>query len=161
MSIESIFRPLEKLLALHQSLYELSLQKTTLIKEGLIDELQQILVKERKIAQSVESTEKIRHKAVIEWMESQETRKDGTITELLNLVSSKNDRDKLAHLSTHLTEEITKLKHNEQLNQALLEQSLQFVKVSLDLMNPSLKNMNYGKQSESYSNKRSMFDSKA
>lgn len=161
MSIESIIHPLEKLITLHQSLYDLSLKKTAFLKEGSINALQQILVKERKIAHTVETTENVRYKAVKEWMETHGSKKEGTVSELLDIVSNEEESMKLATLSTLLTEEIRKLKHNEQLNQALLEQSLQFVQVSLDLMNPSLKNINYGTQAETYSNKRSVFDSRA
>lgn len=161
MSIETIIHPLEKLIVLHQTLNELSLQKTTFLKEGSIVEFQQILVKERKAVQSVETTEKERHHAVKEWMKKQGGEGEGTVTELLHIINNQVEREKLAELSTSLTGEIADLKQNEQLNQALLEQSLQFVQVSLDLMNPTLKNMNYGRQSETYSNKRSVFDSKA
>jgi len=109
----------------------------------------------------VGKTEKTRQKAVKEWLEIKGLDKAGTVSELLEAVSDEKEREKLAKTSTLLTEGITKLKHNEQLNQSLLEQSLQFVQVSLDLMNPSLKNMNYGKQPDSYTTKRSVFDSKA
>lgn len=161
MSIENIFSPLEKLISLHQTLNELSLQKTSVLKKGSIDELRQILIKERKVIQSVDSTEKMRHKAVNEWMKIGSEEKEGTVTELLKLFPNQTDREKLANFSTLLTEEITQLKQNEQLNHALLEQSLQYVQVSLDLMNPTLNNMNYGQHSRTYSDNRSSFDSRA
>lgn len=161
MSIEMILQPLEKLTSLHKSLNNLSLQKTTCLKKGSIDEFQQILMKERKIVQAAETTEKTRVKAVKDWLNMRGIDKEGTVTEVLNTVPDAADQEKLAALSATLTEEITKLKQNEQLNQALLKQSLQFVKMSLDLMDPTLNNMNYGKQSESLSNRRSVFDSKA
>lgn len=161
MSMEIIFRSLEKLVELHQSLYQYSLQKTIALKEGSIDELQQILIKERKITQAVELAEQTRHKEVRKWLDENDSAGDGTVTEMLKVIGNESDREILAHLSTKLTEEITKLKHNAQLNHALLEQSLQFVQLSLDVMNPTLKNKNYGKQSATYSNNRSVFDSKA
>lgn len=161
MSVEIIFRSLEKLVELHQELHQLSLQKTTFLKKDAMEDLQHILVKERKVAQAVERTEQIRRKAVDEWMDNQQIDGDGTVSEMLENITDEADREMLARLSTELTEEITSLKRNEQLNHDLLQQSLQFVQLSLDLLDPSLKNMNYGKQAATYSNNRSVFDTKA
>ncbi len=83
-----------------------------------------------------------------------------TITNMLNMLSNNDDQKALLAVTTELTESITKLKRLEQLNRELLEQSMQFVQMSLNMLNPTIDHMNYGdkKQTE---RKHSMFDSKA
>lgn len=161
MSMEAIFGALEKLVELHRSLHHLSFKKTTLLKEDAIEDLQNLLAQERKITQRVERTEKSRLRAVCDWLEATHLEDVGTISEMLQHMTDESDRQRLAHLSTVLTEVMTELKRNEDLNQALLQQSLQFVKLSLDVMAPTLKNMNYGNQTAAFSNNRPLFDSKA
>ena len=64
-------------------------------------------------------------------------------------------------MTIELTKAITQLKQQEQLNQALIQQSMQFVQLSLDILNPTIQTMNYGKNREDAGSKRSVFDSKA
>lgn len=70
-------------------------------------------------------------------------------------------REGLEKTAVALTNVITRLKEQKQLNQALIQQSMQFVELSLDMLSPSIRNMNYGEKKSSGPKGRSVFDSKA
>ncbi|WP_404454310.1 flagellar protein FlgN [Virgibacillus necropolis] len=162
MSLQTIIKSLEKLVMLHDSLLSISEQKTVAIKEGNMENLQPLLVKERKHVQALEQVETARLKDVKDWFEVNNFQsEDQTITTMLEMLEDNEQQQMLADITTQLTHSVTNLKRQEQLNQTLIQQSLQFVELSLDMMNPSINNLNYGSTKETESTKRSVFDSKA
>ncbi|WP_164668080.1 flagellar protein FlgN [Virgibacillus doumboii] len=163
MSVQPIKKSLEKLNFLHESLLDISKEKTAIVKEGSVDKLQSLLVKERKHVQALEQAEVKRQKEVEEWSaQNNISLENATITGILEAISDEQTKDELETAAIDLTNTITKLKQQEQLNQALIQQSRQFVELSLDMMKPSIRNMNYGgKETASNSSERSVFDSKA
>ncbi|MEC5422861.1 flagellar protein FlgN [Virgibacillus sp. C22-A2] len=163
MSAQSIIQSLEKLVNLHTNLLEFSQEKTEIMKEGSIEKLQSLLVKERKLIRLTEQAEEKRNKEVINWFAiNQLPADDTTVTKMLEFLRDESDKTELEKTTTKLTEVITELKQQEQLNQALINQSMQFVQLSIDMLNPSIHSMNYGSKSdESTEVKRSVFDSKA
>jgi len=162
LSADLIIQSLEELVSIHENLLTISEEKTKVIKEGSIDKLQNLLVKERKQIRLSEQAEVNRQTVVEQWCMNNGTTVDSaTITNILQMLTDEVERQKLEHTATKLTETITRLKQQEQLNHVLISQSMQFVQLSLDLMSPTLKNMNYGVNKESDITTRSVFDSKA
>lgn len=162
MPVQAIIETLTELVDIHDKLIELSKEKTEIIKEGSVEKLQQILSSERKSVQALEKVEKNRQKQVEIWCSEQKLPKnDMTITKMLELISEQVDAKRLEEKTIKLTQTITKLKQQEQLNKELIHQSMQFVQLSMDMISPTINNLNYGKNKESTSIKRSMFDSKA
>ncbi|MCF3943440.1 flagellar protein FlgN [Oceanobacillus alkalisoli] len=155
---------LTELTNLHRELLDISVEKTEWIKAGNIDNLQQTLVNERQLVRKIEKVEKIRTRLVNNWVEAEGmTEPNPTITFILEQMINETDKRELEEVAIGLTKVITELKAQEKLNLALINQSMQFVHMSLDLMSPSLKNMNYSntdKPSTEQPN-RSIFDSKA
>ncbi|MEN2768732.1 flagellar protein FlgN [Ornithinibacillus xuwenensis] len=163
MSLNVIIEKLEKLTSIHQQLLELSFEKTTVVKEGAVDKLQAILIKERKFVQQLEQAEDNRKKEVDAWFLEHNLKLDeATITNMINHLDA-SEKKELEESAVRLSEVILKLKQQEQLNMALIQQSMQFVQLSIDLMSPSLKNMNYGNKADKDQStiNRSVFDSKA
>lgn len=164
MSIQPIFESLEKLTQIHESLLDCSKEKTEVIKEGSAEKLQILLAKEHKLIRLLEQTEQKRQEHVDCWFEQQQVpeSEDRTITHMLEILneSESDATEKLESLAIALTEVITKLKQQEQLNQALIEQSMKFIQMSLNILNPTIDNYNYG-QSETKTVDRSVFDSRA
>ncbi|KKE79676.1 flagellar protein FlgN [Oceanobacillus caeni] len=161
MSVKPIIQSLGKLLEIHKGLLAISEQKTELVKAGTIDKLQQLLVKERKQIRLLEQMEGKRQQEVEEWLTAQGLpTKDATITTILEHLENETEKVEITNVSEQLTNYIMKLKQQESLNQTLINQSLEFVQLSLDLLNPSISNLNYGKQKqEKKSYNRSIFDS--
>lgn len=162
MSVQPIIQALEKLIKLHENLTDTAIEKTDLIKQGSPDKLQTLLVKEHKFVQVLEQAELKRQQAVEEWLLEQECAlSEPTITAILEMLTDERDKKELEETAVKLADIVTRLKHQEQLNQALLHQSMQYVELSMDAIKPSLKHMNYGNQQTSFSPERSVFDSKA
>lgn len=162
MSVQLIIDKISKLVEIHEQLLKLSNEKTTLVKEGNVEELQPILVNERKVVQQLEKAEEERQKEVASWFVNHGVSIDeATLTNLLNHVKSEAEKKELEQAAVHLSEVIEKLKQQEELNMALIQQSMQFVQLSIDLLSPSLKNMNYGNDNGPSDVNRSVFDSKA
>lgn len=160
MSTQHIINILKDLVKAQKGLLEISIQKTEEIKAGQVDQLQATLVKERKVLHNIEQIESKRIEAVNQWfVEYSLPLEQATITEMLENLINEHDKNQLEIVATDLTETILKLKQQEQLNQALIQQSMQFVQLSLDLLSPSITNMNYSGKKETNQIKRSMFDS--
>ncbi|MBP1971172.1 flagellar biosynthesis/type III secretory pathway chaperone [Virgibacillus natechei] len=163
MSVETILEKLQNLVNIHEELVAISKQKTEVVKEGSVENLQALLVKERKQIRVLEKEEKSRQEAVETWLFKNELpSNDVTITRMLEIVSDQKEKQELEQATINLTQIITELKQQEQLNLSLINQSMQFVQLSIDTLQPSITNINYGnKQQDSGAMKRSVFDSQA
>ncbi|MBU5594107.1 flagellar protein FlgN [Amphibacillus sp. MSJ-3] len=164
MSIIRILSPLKQLIQLHESLLQLSLLKTELLKKGDIEGIQKILKTEQKHIQAIKKFEKERLIAVDEWAEKHQLNdEEKTVTTILEHVSDDDERKQLEELSTELANLLVELKAQEGLNQQLTNQSLQFVQLNLDMISPTIEQVNYGnaKNQNDPQSKRSVFDSKA
>lgn len=162
MSIQVITETLSELIKIHEKLIKQSKEKTEVIKEGSIEKLQTILSRERQCVQELEKLESKRAQQVNVWTEKNGlTDENMTITKMLKLIKNPLEAKQLELKTIALTEMITILKQQEQLNEELIMQSMQFVQLSLDMMSPTINNLNYGKNQETSTVKRSVFDSKA
>jgi len=134
-----------------------------LIKEGKMDDLSKLLIMERKYIQTVSQLEEKRQEVIDQFITSTNLElPEKTVTELLNHLQDETDKEQLEKSVVSLVEVIVQLKETEQLNQELVQQSMQFVQVSLDMLQPSSKNINYNdSRMEKETQKRSIFDSKA
>lgn len=84
------------------------------------------------------------------------------MTNLLAYIDDGTEKTEFEKVMSALIDAIVELREVEQLNKELMEQSMQLVQLSLDMLQPSINRMNYdGKQNIQESTKRSVFDSKA
>lgn len=163
VSITKVNEQMKKLKQLHESLLYLSREKTELLKQGETGSLQQLLTKERKHIQAITKIENERMDTVTDWCRKQGIVLEApTLSELLGFLEDSKEKNLLQSLFEELVFLVSELKQQEQLNAELTKQSLQFIHLSLDMLQPSLNNMNYNKQTGvSTKEKRSVFDSKA
>lgn len=129
-----------------------------------MDDLSKLLMNERKQIQAIEQLETKREKLV------QTSFKDlaigsgeKTVTVLLHYVEDKQQKEQLEQSVAKLIEVIVELKHKEQLNADLIKQSMEFVQLSLEMLQPSMKNINYNNKNleKPMQNNNSVFDSRA
>lgn len=160
MSTQSIIAALQQLIEIHQDMIKLSEEKTEIIKEGSVEKLQKQLVREQKLIRLLEQAENNRQQEVISWYrQADRPLEEITITNILNVLEDEEERNALEEAAVQLANAVMKLKQQEQLNHSLLQQSMQFVQFSLNMINPTIENFNYGNQQTG--NNRSVFDSKA
>lgn len=163
MSAIAIYRSLEKLLTLHQSLNSLARKKRELITENDTDSLSKLLNDEQKHLKAVEQCDRERASAVKDFLANKNMpNESATLTELIAL-ADESERKQLDTVKDKLLLEVKSLREENQLNQQLIYQSLQFVNVSLDMFRPAQQDFNYEKPipQPSKQGSRSMFDSKA
>lgn len=162
MSIQPIVTVLKQLIKAHELLLEITMDKTEHIKEGNVDDLQTTLYKEQKATQTVQKLDGKRELEVELWFKHQKLSiENATITKILDHLPHGEEKQNLEIVTTQLTHLIIKIKQQEQLNQALLQQSMQFVQLSLSMLQPSIENFNYNQKQMSSAEKHSVFDSKA
>ncbi|WP_017756449.1 flagellar protein FlgN [Calidifontibacillus oryziterrae] len=164
MSTERITKPLENLLLLHKSLYQLAKQKTEMIKTGDIEAIRSLIKDETRHIQAIKKFETEVMNNTKEYLEQKGyTSSEFTLNDCINLLNE-TDKTKLTQLKTALENQITELKFQNDLNQQMLEQSLQFVNLSLDIIMPDIDSFNYdrpGQNQQAGQEGRSVFDSKA
>lgn len=165
MSVQPIIDHLHTLTELHASLLQLSVQKTELLKDGEMDALRELLNKEQKHVQALNQIEQRRLDAVATWAKQHNLDSTITVSEMIEHHTTGAEREQLERVTLRLAELVVELRHQEDLNRQLTKQSLQFVQLSLDMMQPSMKTINYSNKQTSTSTqtppKRSVFDSKA
>lgn len=146
---------------------QLSKQKTELIKRSKSEELVKLLVKEKQLIQHVEQTE-TKREAIVDrfFAEIGVQPKEKTVTELLTYIDHEEQKVALEQSVTKLIEKIVLLREQEDLNNRLLQQSMQFVQLTLDMLQPDSRNIHYGEHAKTKQkpqqvpSNRSVFDSK-
>ncbi|SHM96803.1 flagellar protein FlgN [Gracilibacillus kekensis] len=165
MSVQNIIKHLTKLIELHDSLLQVSRNKTEILKENKIDALQKLLVQEQKHVKAINQIEQKRIEAVASWANENNLDPEAiTVSSIIEDFTTGTDQQELEKVTLKLAEQLMELRMQEDLNKQLTQQSMQFVQITLDMMQPSMKNINYGKskqQSADAVSKRSAFDSRA
>jgi flagellar biosynthesis/type III secretory pathway chaperone len=160
MSAKQLIELLEKHVKLHKGLLELATKKTEVLKKGDMEALTGIMKEEQKYIAAINQIERERTR-VVEAMVSGEDER--TLTACI-LRTEGTERTILEKLRDELSVVISELKNINLLNQQLTQQSLQFVNMTLDMVMPQPRNMNYAapnKVPNPYEGGRSLFDSKA
>ncbi len=165
MSAEAVIHILAEAVEVHQELNQVAETKTELIKQNKVAALDSLIRKESKLVHKLQIVEKQREQQVhafFQWIGGE--REHATISEMVGYVSTK-ERELLSELQYALLDEIYKLRKSNELNQSLIAESLQFVNLSLDLLNPGVEELQYRRPEErEESNSRrnpAIFDSKA
>lgn len=146
MSIEAILSILDNLEKLHKSLLRIAHDKTALIKSGDVQGIDALLKEEQAHLAAIVQMEKERQQKVIGYMKGQGSPvpMNPTVSELIE-VTPEPDKQRLREAKDRLLHAIHELKWQNDLNQKLTYQSLQFVNLSLDMVRPRPESVNYSK----------------
>lgn len=163
MSTPLLIELLQKMLTLHQSLYQIAQEKTVVIQNEDIKGLQRLMQEEQKHISAIQVVENQR-KTIVEKIKSNfsigmEELTISTLVQYLNVP----EKEEIRQLQDKLIEQIDDLKHVNVLNQQLLMLSLQFVNLNIDLLAPETDSPNYSRTQEDDNIQpgRSLFDSQA
>lgn len=159
MSAAELILSLEKLLQLHKNLYQLTLQKTEILKNENIDELKELLKKEQMFVKAISQLEDERIKQTVAFL----GREDELSMSACIEKATGSEQDKLKELEKDFKETIDSLKATNELNRELAKQALQLVSMTLDMLMPQETEFNYNKPANKPIEKqrRSLFDSQA
>lgn len=128
-----------------------------------MEQLTKLLMKERKYVQETMQIENEREEIIERAFKDLKINdEEKTVTVLLRHVEADQQKQVLEEVTAELLETIVELRQNEKLNHDLINQSMQFVQLSLDMLQPSERNINYHKNNKEQNQvNRSVFDSKA
>lgn len=144
VSAKALIAVINKLISVHQNLNQLAKKKTVVIKNNEIEQLDNLLKEEEKLVLRLKALESERRDCVYEFIGDYEGfDEDITLAQWATLASSSQEGEEWLDLRRQLLNEIADLKQQNKLNQELIEQSLQFVNVSLDLLHPQTAAVNY------------------
>ncbi|WP_342512999.1 flagellar protein FlgN [Sporosarcina sp. FSL K6-1522] len=165
MSITTILTSLDNLEKLHRSLLRIAYDKTAVIKSGDMEGLDQLLKDEQSHLAAIMQMDGLRQQGVVSYLANQgrSTPANPTVTDLLDAVPEA-DKKSLEEARDRLLHAIHDLKWQNDLNQKLTYQSLQFVNLSLDMVRPRPESTNYSKTEISgkrVSKEQTSFDSQA
>lgn len=164
MSIQAIASVLADLIKLHKQFNEMAKEKTEIIRKNDMPALDQLLKKETALIKQLKKLEQDRLFVVNEYLRKKGIAREGVTMAGLIEMASGSEQVVLNKLQKGLLSEIEQLKEQNALNQQLLEDSLRFVNLSLDLIAPDPEDVNYRRpNSRGYEDgmNRSIFDSKA
>ncbi|MBU9711766.1 flagellar protein FlgN [Evansella tamaricis] len=154
--------------ALHERFNDKALQKQEAVKKGDIPGLEKVMKEESALIQQLRKLETTRQHAVKTWMEEKGLVKEDITMDALLQFFPEEERKELQHWQQRLVMEIKKLKEQNELNQQLIEESLRFVNISLETVQPQQQFGNYhrpsgktGEDDDLGSGTRPLFDSKA
>lgn len=140
MSAEALIASMQKLYKLHQSLHELALKKTEVVKTGDMEALNKSLKDEQSHLAAIEKVENERQASAAKIAPGLDR---PTVTDCFDYVTD-SEREQLIEVTNSLAETIFDLKEQNYLNQQLIHHSLQFVNLSMNLLHPRPDNINYG-----------------
>ncbi|MGM0843778.1 MAG: flagellar protein FlgN [Bacillota bacterium] len=163
MQAQQLLNTLEKLTALHRSLYDLSLEKTDFIKKGDTEALNEFIKKEQNHISAIHTLEIQRQRLATEFLQNK-----GIHTESPSLAqviehADEYHQNEFNTKKQELLDLTVKLKEQNELNQKLVYQSLQFVNMNLSMLQPQTEQTNYTRPAgnKGQAAGKSMFDSKA
>ena len=165
--IQQVKRVLQQLLAAHQELLALEKKKEQVLIEDRTQELVPILHDESKILKKINELENEREYWVEQYFLSKAFQQDSyTIRDLIQLVTHREEKENFIDLRQELQQIIEKLGQQNQLNQQLIRQSLDYVNLTLSIFTEEPDQGFTYKKDHASSNKasqpsRSFFDTKA
>lgn len=138
---QTLLTILNKELDLYKEIAELVKKQTDIIKKGDIDGLNELLKTQQKYVTSITVLEEERQKELARIFPGK--RELPTITNCIEMAVDQ-EKVQLTRVYDDLMSVLQKIQEINELNQQLLEQSLEFVNFSMNLLRPQKDNLNYG-----------------
>ncbi|MEK4128733.1 flagellar protein FlgN [Solibacillus sp. FSL W8-0474] len=138
MSIANIVVTLEKLEKMHKSLLELALAKTEYIKQGDMEKLDQLIKNEQAHVAAINTLEQQRQSMVTDYLRAKGIALADTpsVADVINAAENSESKEALVNVRERLVALLNQLKMQNELNQKMVLNSLQFINVTLDAMRP-------------------------
>jgi|HigsolmetaGSP12D_1036236.scaffolds.fasta_scaffold00259_3 flagellar biosynthesis/type III secretory pathway chaperone len=136
MTLQALAESLEMTHSHYSALIELGLQKKEHILHHRLNELASVISKETKLLKQIDACEQIRNKAVLELQKEfgLSAASPLTLAEICKHLSRSADKQMIEDWMKRLSEKAKELKSLNELNQSLVQQDLDFVNLSLDLL---------------------------
>ncbi|MGO4547483.1 flagellar protein FlgN [Paenibacillus sp. 2TAB23] len=135
MSVSQIIDTLQQQHKLYEQLLDIELKKKALIMNNEVLALNVLTQKEKLLAANAEKLEQQRVLLTVRYIKEIGFRiRSGVLSELIKAVTNPYEKEELTLMHGKLTSVLTDLKHANDLNQQLIQQSLDFLDFSIGLM---------------------------
>lgn len=164
--LQKVVASLHQLQKMHASLLSLAKEKLQMIERGQIAELDQLMKDEQSHIAAIEQLERNRQQAVQQYFEAKGIAavQQPTLTELIHYIEDEVSQRLLQEAKENLLKTLHELQLQNDLNQKLTYQSLQFLNLSLSMVQPDHSTFTYSREEVQGKNdvvKRASFDSRA
>ncbi|GGL54570.1 flagellar protein FlgN [Sporolactobacillus putidus] len=145
MPVDTMKGVIRQLIDIQANLYEFALKKTDAIKNGDIQEVGRLVELEKPLVEELREAERKRAEVA-----AQDVRNAGkdvktpTFSEWETSIVPAGERPEWQALFRELAHSVFTLKQANQLNQDLLRQSLQWIRLNINLLYPQITSVNYG-----------------
>ena len=160
--VDQLVMALEKEEEIYQDILDLSLNKKQAIIDGDVKKLEKIVNKEKALAMSLIKLDNIRVRIVNEILKENGVDSVENITELSEYINPMA-KEKILNLKSKLNHVIKKVRNENDLNNDLVKQQLDYIQFNIDLMtNVDLGSNNYSKEANDNVKKgrKNLFDAK-
>jgi flagellar biosynthesis/type III secretory pathway chaperone len=136
MSIQELLNIMEQLNEAHMQLMELADRKRHVLIKNQVDELNQIVNQESKVARLITDLDQKRVESIGDYLIKRGFRPDPrvTVSDLIKMMFKAEEKQALQAAQKRLLDTLVKLKERNTLNQQLIEQSLAFINYSYDIL---------------------------
>lgn len=136
MAVKQLVECLDELQKLYGQLYEIGQQKKELLIQNRLDELTGIVNKESRLLKQFAERDNARARAVVALQKAKGHRANpyATLSQVAALLTNPEEQRELEEARRKLSETANALKELNALNQQLIQQSIDFIEYSLDLM---------------------------
>lgn len=142
MQTEKIEASLKDILSLHEDLLQLSFEKKDILIKGDTDQLRVITGKEQKFIKAIQKKDQELQLNCNNFLGSELMK--ATLNDVIKMVDDQT-KEILIEIKQKLVEVLGLIKTQNDTNQQLINQSLQFIEVSLDLLKPDIDTYNYNR----------------
>lgn len=142
MQTEKIEASLKDILSLHEDLLQLSFEKKDILIKGDTDQLRVITSKEQKYIKAIQKKDQELQLNCNNFLGNESTQT--TLNDVIKMVDDQT-KEILMEIKQKLVEVLGLIKTQNDTNQQLINQSLQFIEVSLDLLKPDIDTYNYNR----------------
>lgn len=138
MAVDQVIEALEQLAEVHERLIELAHTKKAAIMANDIEALSRTTAAEAKCIARITELDRQREEGTVRALAEQGMSVGGevTISRLYGVVFNPGQRTRLQQAEARLRERLDELKRLNGLNQQLLQQSIDFVQFSIELLTP-------------------------
>lgn len=165
--LKPLINACEEIVAVQEQLVNLSQRKRDILVQGNIDSLSKLIQEESKLVRLLGKLEEVRISRMKGYLESKGVlTEELTLSQLLQIIPEKADQTQIQELADKLQQTIQELQEHNELNAKLIQDSLNYINESIELMtDQSKETINYqrpaGNAKAKSTSARSFFDTKA
>lgn len=161
--VKSLIDMLKEEQEIYSEILKLANEKTDMISQESLDGLEDVSKQEEKHIKEAKILKYKREDKITEIEKSLKIEKVSDISSLLKYIEDKNLKNQLIETQIEFTNTLSKLKSINIINNTLIQDALEYIDLSLNLMTEATAEGTYGKgaeEAENITQNKSMFDFK-